>query len=60
MATGNIKTGFRKSLITKSLQQRFSVSDSRLLGSAKIQSKYLLICLTQETDHVLNRLATSI
>ena len=43
MVNGNIKTIFGMLLITKSLQQRFYRLWQPSSGSAKMQSKYLLL-----------------
>jgi len=58
MLNDNIKTIFGLFLMTKSLQQRFFVSDSLPL----VQLKYSLntFCSQPETNQVLNKLATSI
>ena len=56
MVNGNIKTIFGVFLTTKSLQQRVSGS----LPLVHLKYSLNTFCSQPETNHVLNRLATSI
>ena len=58
MVNGNAKTILGMFLVTLMLKQRFQRLLQPSSGSAKTQPKYL--CLQPKSNHLLNRLATSI